>query len=358
VTNRSVLITGGAGFIGSWACKYFVARGYAVVNLDKLTYAANLATLRSIEHHPRYQFVQGDIADTELVAKLLRGNKIDAVLNLAAESHVDRSISAPSEFIETNIVGTFNLLRAVLDYFDDLPQSARQNFRFLHVSTDEIYGSLPDKGFFTEQTPADPRSPYAASKAASDHLVSACFHTYGLPAVISNCSNNYGPCQFPEKLIPLVVLNAIEHKPLPVYGQGVNIRDWLYVEDHVSALEMLLLSGVAGECYNIGGRCERRNIDVVREICRLLATKNVTAPPGGFERLISFVNDRPGHDLRYAIDCGKIERQLGWRPTRTFEAGLSQTIDWYLANKEWWEPIRQNVYTGDRLGEARQRLLV
>lgn len=356
--NRNILVTGGAGFIGSFACKHFIAKGCSVVNLDKLTYAANLATLRSIERHPRYSFVQGDIADTELVGALLRDKQIDGVLHFAAESHVDRSISAPYDFIQTNIVGTFNLLRAVMDYFDDLPGAARHNFRFIQISTDEVYGSLGEDGLFTEETPAKPSSPYAASKAASDHLVSACFHTYGLPAIISNCSNNYGPYQFPEKLIPLVILNAIEHKPLPVYGEGINVRDWLYVEDHVRALELLLSSGVAGQCYNIGGRSERRNIDVVRDICRLLTTKNVVHPPGGFERLITFVNDRPGHDLRYAVDCSKIEQQLGWRPSLTFEAGLSQTIDWYLTNKEWWGPIRKHVYQGDRLGEARERLLV
>jgi dTDP-glucose 4,6-dehydratase len=355
--HRKILITGGAGFIGSWACKHFAASGCAVVNLDKLTYAANPATLRSLEQHPRYRFVPGDIADTKLVSALLRDNEIDAVLNLAAESHVDRSISAPSDFIQTNIVGTFNLLRAVMDYFDDLSESARWNFRFLHVSTDEVYGSLGADGFFTEETPSNPRSPYAASKAASDHLVSAFFHTYGLPVIISNCGNNYGPYQFPEKLIPLVILNAIEHKQLPVYGQGTNVRDWLYVEDHVRALEMLLVSGVAGQCYNIGGRSERKNIDVVREICRLLTEKNVISPPEGFEHLIAFVSDRPGHDLRYAIDCSKIERQLGWQPSRSFESGLSDTIDWYLANKDWWEPIRKHVYHGQRLGVARQRLL-
>ena len=356
--NRKILITGGAGFIGSHACKHFIARGYSVVNLDKLTYAGSLSSLAPLEHHPRYRFVRGDIADTRLVEALLRENAISAVLNLAAESHVDRSISAPSDFIQTNIVGTFNLLRAVMDYFDDLTASAQENFRFIHVSTDEVYGSLGESGHFTEGTPARPRSPYAASKASSDHLVSACFHTYGLPAIISNCGNNYGPYQFPEKLIPLTIISAIEHKPLPVYGKGLNIRDWLYVEDHVRALETLLESGVVGESYNIGGRSERRNIDIVREICRALTAKEVAAPAGGFERLIAFVPDRPGHDLRYAIDCSKIERQLGWRPSLGFEAGLSQTIDWYLANEGWWSPIRQNVYRGDRLGQTRQRLMV
>jgi len=356
--NRKILITGGAGFIGSHACKHFIARGHSVVNIDKLTYAANLSSLASLEHHPRYRFVRGDIADTGLIKSLLQDDAIDAVLNLAAESHVDRSISAPSDFIHTNIVGTFNLLRAVMDYFDDLPDSAQKAFRFIQVSTDEVYGSLGEDGFFTEETPANPRSPYAASKASADHLVSACFHTYGLPVIISNCGNNYGPYQFPEKLIPLVILNAIEHKPLPVYGRGRNVRDWLYVEDHVRALEALLESGVVGESYNIGGRSERRNIDVVREICRILTARKVAGPAGGFERLITFVPDRPGHDLRYAIDCSKIERQLGWRPSLDFETGLSQTVDWYLANKEWWSPIRQHVYHGDRLGQARQRLLV
>jgi dTDP-glucose 4,6-dehydratase len=355
--DRNILITGGAGFIGSWACKHFVASGFTVTNLDKLTYAASPASLRPLEQHPRYQFVRGDIGDTTLVSALLRERQIDAVLNLAAESHVDRSISAPFDFIQTNIVGTFNLLRAVMDYFDDLSESARRSFRFLHVSTDEVYGSLGADGFFTEETPAKPHSPYAASKAASDHLVSAFFYTYGLPAIIVNCSNNYGPYQFPEKLIPLIIVNALEHKPLPVYGQGANVRDWLYVEDHVKALETLLRAGAVGETYNVGGRSERTNIDVVREICHLLTAKNAVGPPGGFEGLIVLVNDRPGHDLRYAIDCSKIERQFDWRPSRSFETGLSETIDWYLQNKEWWEPLRKNVYHGQRLGLIRQRLL-
>ena len=355
--DRNVLVTGGAGFIGSWACKRFVSSGFTVTNFDKLTYAANLVSLRSLEGHGRYQFIHGDIADASLVASVLRHGHIDTVVNLAAKSHVDRSINAPNDFIQTNIVGTFNLLQAAADYFDDLPGSMRSNFRFLHVSTDEVYGSLGEGGYFTENTPCRPRSPYAASKAASDHLVSAFCHTYGLPVIVVNCSNNYGPYQFPEKLIPLTILNAIEHVELPVYGRGLNVRDWLHVEDHVAALELVLRSGVIGETYNVGGRSERRNIEVVRLICSLLTSKRAIAPAGGIERLITFVSDRPGHDARYAIDCGKIERQLGWRPTRTFKAGLSETIDWYLANRAWWQPLRQNVYRGERLGLTRQRSL-
>lgn len=356
--DRKVLVTGGAGFIGSWACKRFVASRFAVTNLDKLTYAANLVSLHSLERHAEYQFIRGDIADASLVASLLREKHIDTIVNLAAELHVDRSISAPTDFIQTNIVGTFNLLRAATDYFDDLPASMRSRFRFLHVSTDEVYGTLGDDGYFTEDTAYRPRSPYASSKAASDHLVSAFFHTYGLPVVIVNCSNNYGPYQFPEKLIPLTILNAIEHVDLPVYGRGLNVRDWVHIEDHVAALELVLRNGVIGESYNVGGRSERRNIDVVQQICSLLASKHAIAPSGGFERLITFVSDRPGHDARYAMDCRKIERELGWRPTRAFEAGLSETIDWYLANRGWWQPLRQDVYRGERLGLTRRRSLV
>ena len=353
--DRNVLVTGGAGFIGSWVCKRLVASGFTVTNLDKLTYAANLASLHSLEQQERYRFVRGDIADAKLVGSVLRDRRVGAVVNLAAESHVDRSISAPADFIQTNIVGTFNLLRTVADYVDDLPATLRPHFRFLHVSTDEVYGSLGDDGSVNEDSPYRPRSPYAASKAAADHLVSAFFHTYGLPLIVVNCSNNYGPYQFPEKLIPLTILNAVEHKELPVYGRGLNIRDWLHVEDCVAALELVLRSGGVGESYNVGGGCERKNIDVVREICRLLASKDVIEPAGGFERLVTFVSDRPGHDARYAMDCGKTVRQLGWRPTRAFEAGLSETIDWYLANRDWWQPLRQHVYQGERPGLTRRR---
>jgi dTDP-glucose 4,6-dehydratase len=350
LTSRAVLVTGGAGFIGSAVCRLLVEEGHYVVNLDKLTYAACRATLRSLEREPRHRFVRGDIADAHQVGALLEEARIDAVINLAAESHVDRSIDAPAVFIDTNIVGTFNLLKAVRQYLDRLPPDERKRFRFLHVSTDEVYGSLGPNGLFEEATAYDPHSPYAASKAASDHMVSAFFHTYGVPAIITHCSNNYGPYQFPEKLIPLVILNAIQHKPLPVYGQGLNVRDWLFVRDHARALLLVLEHGRICERYNIGGASERTNIDVVRNICELLATKGAPAPAKGFESLITFVPDRPGHDLRYAINASKIESELGWCPSCTFDFGLSATIDWYLVNEEWWRPILQNAYAGHRLG--------
>ena len=350
MTSRNLLVTGGAGFIGSAVCRLLVQQGHHVVNLDALTYAASQTTLRPLVHEPRHRFVRGDIADTHTLETLLEETKVDCVIHLAAESHVDRSIDAPAIFIDTNIVGSFNLLRAVCGYLDCLRPEERQRFRFIHVSTDEVYGSLGPTGRFEETTAYDPHSPYAASKAASDHLVSAFFHTYGLPAIITNCSNNYGPYQFPEKLIPLMILNAIEHKPLPVYGQGLNVRDWLFVNDHARALLLVLEHGRTGEKYNIGGASERRNIDVVRTICRLLEAKGIPAPAKGFESLITFVADRPGHDLRYAINSDKIERELGWQRSCTFEAGLSTTIDWYLANEAWWGPIRQNIYAGQRIG--------
>jgi dTDP-glucose 4,6-dehydratase len=347
---RRILVTGGAGFIGSAVCRLLVEQGHHVVNLDNLTYAGNLATLRALEGEPRHRFVRGDIGDIGKVAPLLTEANIDAVINLAAESHVDRSIDVPSVFIDTNVFGTFNLLRAVRSHIDRLHPDERRRFRFIHISTDEVFGSLGPTGLFQEASAYDPHSPYAASKAASDHLVSAFFHTYGLPGIITNCGNNYGPYQFPEKLIPLTILNAIEHKPLPVYGQGLNVRDWLFVNDHAAALLLVLQHGRPGGRYNIGGASERRNIDVVRLICHLLASKGVPRPVKGFENLITFVADRPGHDLRYAIDSRKIECELGWRRTHTFESGLSATIDWYLANAEWWRPIRQNTYAGQRLG--------
>jgi dTDP-glucose 4,6-dehydratase len=350
LTSRCILVTGGAGFIGSAVCRLLVGSGYQVINLDKLTYAASAATLRPLERNPRHRFVKGDIGDMNKVMALLQEATVDAVINLAAESHVDRSIDAPAVFVDTNICGTFNLLRVVREYLDRQRPDLRQDFRFIHVSTDEVYGSLGPAGQFNETSPYDPHSPYAASKAGSDHLVSAFCHTYGLPAIITNCSNNYGPYQFPEKLIPLMIINAIEHKPLPVYGQGLNVRDWLFVEDHANALQLVLERGQPGEKYNIGAACERRNIDLVHEICALLASKGISTPKGGFESLITFVTDRPGHDLRYAIDAGKVQRELGWRPTHTLAAGLSETIDWYLTNEDWWRPIRENVYAGERLG--------
>ena len=352
MSKRTLLVTGGAGFIGSAVCRHLIGRGDTrVVNLDKLTYAGNLASLSDIEKSPDYRFVQADIADSAQVAALLAEERPDAVMHLAAESHVDRSIDGPGEFIETNIVGTFRLLQAALGYWQGLESEKKARFRFHHVSTDEVFGDLPfDSGVFTEETPYDPSSPYSASKAASDHLVRAWQHTYGLPTVLSNCSNNYGPFHFPEKLIPLVILNALHERPLPVYGRGENVRDWLYVEDHARALDRIVSDGRAGETYLIGGRAERTNLDVVRTICRLLDERRPR--PGGerYEELIAFVSDRPGHDRRYAIDPSKAERELGWAPLESFESGMGKTIDWYLAREDWWRPLRDKKYAGERLG--------
>ena len=350
-----VLVTGGAGFIGSAVCRRLAANpDHFVVNLDKLTYAGNLASLKEIENKPNYHFVRGDIADEELVGKVLREHAITHIMHLAAESHVDRSIDGPEDFIETNIVGTFRLLKVALDYWQSLEGEAKKGFRFHHISTDEVFGDLPlDSGIFTEETPYAPSSPYSASKAASDHLVRAWGHTYGLPVVLSNCSNNYGPYHFPEKLIPLVILNALDEKPLPVYGKGENVRDWLYVEDHASALEAVATKGKLGESYNIGGRAERQNVEVVRAICKALDEKRPRSNGQSYAELITFVTDRPGHDRRYAIDPQKAERELGWVPSVTFEEGLSRTIDWYLANDWWWKPIREGKYQGQRLGQKK-----
>lgn len=350
----NILVTGGAGFIGSALCRHLVAGGrYRVVNLDKLTYAGNLDSLREIGDSPDYRFVQGDIGDQAAVRELLSVEAIDIVMHLAAESHVDRSIDGPEAFIDTNIVGTFRLLNAALDHWRGLPDERKARFRFHHVSTDEVFGDLPlDEGIFTEETPYAPSSPYSASKAASDHLVRAWHETYGLPVVLSNCSNNYGPYHFPEKLIPLVILNALEGKALPVYGKGENVRDWLHVEDHVRALELVATRGAVGESYNVGGRAERTNLDVVETICDLLDVRRPL--PDGRDRrsLIAFVTDRPGHDRRYAIDPSKIERELGWRARESFESGIEKTIDWYLGSDWWWRPIREGKYAGARLGTA------
>ncbi|MGJ8569290.1 MAG: dTDP-glucose 4,6-dehydratase [Hoeflea sp.] len=347
------LVTGGAGFIGSTVCRRLVMNPqHRVVNLDCLTYAGNLTSLRQIENYPNYRFVNADICDGATVASILRDEEIDVIMHLAAESHVDRSIDGPESFIETNIIGTFRLLTAARAYRDGLSPERAERFRFHHVSTDEVFGDLPfDDGTFTEETPYAPSSPYSASKAASDHLVRAWSHTYGLPAVLSNCSNNYGPFHFPEKLIPLVILNALDEKPLPVYGKGENVRDWLYVEDHAAALEAVATRGRPGESYNIGGRAERRNIDVVETICRLLDGKRPRTGGKSYRDLITMVSDRPGHDRRYAIDPQKIETELGWSAAETFESGMAKTIDWYLANDWWWKPIRAQKYTGTRLGE-------
>ena len=344
-----ILVTGGAGFIGSALCRHLIANtGYSVVNIDKLTYAANLASLKAVDSSPCYELVRGDICDRALVEALFRTHQPDAVMHLAAESHVDRSINASGDFIRTNIGGTHVLLEAARSYWSALPAERRARFRFLHVSTDEVYGSLGADGAFSETSPYDPSSPYSASKAAADHLVMAWFRTYGLPVLISNCSNNYGPCHFPEKLIPLMILNALEQKPLPVYGDGSNVRDWLYVEDHVRALQLILERGAPGEHYNVGGRQEAANLEIVERICSLM---DALAPCGRPRReLIAFVEDRPGHDRRYAIDPAKIERELGWRARETLESGLEKTVRWYLDRRDWWEPLRNGVYGGERLG--------
>jgi dTDP-glucose 4,6-dehydratase len=349
---RTILVTGGAGFIGSAVCRHLIGRrDTRVVNVDKLTYAGNLASLAEIETSPDYRFVEGDIGDLALVAGLLEEERPDAIMHLAAESHVDRSIDGPGAFVETNIVGTFRMLQAALGHWRGLDGAKQERFRFHHISTDEVFGDLPfDDGVFTEETPYDPSSPYSASKAASDHLVRAWQRTYGLPVVVSNCSNNYGPYHFPEKLIPLVILNALHERALPVYGVGANVRDWLYVEDHARALDAIVTAGTVGETYLIGGRAERTNLEVVRTICRLLDGKRPRAGGQRYEELIEFVADRPGHDRRYAIDPSKTERELGWAARETFESGMAKTIDWYLAREDWWRPLREKRYAGERLG--------
>jgi dTDP-glucose 4,6-dehydratase len=345
---RSVIVTGGAGFIGSAVCRHLVKEGVNVLNLDKLTYAGNLASLRQIEHAPGYRFLQADICDSSAIKALFSEFQPDAVMQLAAESHVDRSIVGADAFIQTNITGTFVMLEAARNYWNQLPPNRKDRFRFLHVSTDEVYGSLGATGLFVEETAYDPSSPYSASKAAADHLVAAWTRTYGFPGIISNCSNNYGPFHFPEKLIPLVILNALHGMPLPVYGKGDNIRDWLYVEDHARALELIVRTGRVGETYNVGGRNERRNIDVVQTICSILDELRPQKEPHA--SLIHHVADRPGHDQRYAIDATKLETELGWRAEENFDTGVRKTVQWYLENEWWWRPLRDNVYAGERLG--------
>ena len=346
-----ILVTGGAGFIGSAVCRHLLTEvGAEVLNVDKLTYAGNLASLRDIDNRPGYRFVQADICDRSAMDALFADFEPDGVMHLAAESHVDRSITGSGAFVQTNIVGTFTLLEAARAYWQGLPSEREASFRFLNVSTDEVYGSLGSDGLFTEATPYDPSSPYSASKAAADHLASAWARTYGFPVVLSNCSNNYGPYHFPEKLIPLVILNALHGKPLPVYGDGSNIRDWLYVDDHARALHLILTRGRIGEKYNVGGRNERQNIAVVRQICRILDRLLPNGIPR--EHLVTYITDRPGHDYRYAVDAGKLENELGWRARETFETGIEKTVRWYLDNEWWWRPLREKVYSGERLGLA------
>ena len=344
-----VLVTGGAGFIGSAVCRRLVHdHGTAVINIDKLTYAANLRSLDSLAGEPAFAFEQVDICDRADVDRVFAKYEPDATIHLAAESHVDRSITGPSAFINTNVVGTYNLLEAARKYYGRLTPERRSRFRFVHVSTDEVYGSLGATGLFCEETSYRPSSPYSASKAASDHLAHAWFKTYDLPVIISNCSNNYGPYQFPEKLIPLTILNAIEGKPLPVYGTGSNVRDWLYVDDHAEGLISLLTRGRPGEKYNFGGNSERSNLDVVELICDVV--DQMVPRRSRTRSLITFVKDRPGHDLRYAIDASKARRELGWEPSKSFEEGIAQTVRWYLESRTWWEAPRLNVYGGARLG--------
>ncbi len=346
--KATILVTGGAGFIGANFILEALRRGFGVINLDKLTYAGNPHNLKEAEAHARYRFYHGDIADPELVETIFREHPVDWVANFAAESHVDRSITGPALFIQTNVNGAFNLLDKALAYWRTLPADRRRGFRFLHVSTDEVYGSLGAEGFFTEETPYAPNSPYSASKAASDHLVRAYHHTYGLPALTTNCSNNYGPFQFPEKLIPVIILKALRGEAIPVYGDGSNIRDWLYVQDHCEAILEVLASGRPGQTYNVGGHNEKTNLQVVHHICELLDEFVPRERP--HKDLITFVKDRPGHDQRYAIDAGKIQRELGWKPRESFESGMRKTVRWYLDHMDWCENILSGDYRLERLG--------
>jgi dTDP-glucose 4,6-dehydratase len=346
--TQTWLVTGGAGFIGgNFVLRQVLENNVRIINLDKLTYAGNLDTLKQLENNDNHVFIQGDITDNDLVAEIFQKYQPDAVVNFAAESHVDRSIDAPDDFIQTNILGTFNLLKNSLNYYQSLDSD--NHFRFLHVSTDEVYGSLGDTGLFTETTPYSPNSPYSASKASSDHLVRAYCHTYGLPVLTTNCSNNYGPYQFPEKLIPLMITKALNFESLPVYGDGKNIRDWLFVTDHCKAIETVLKKGKIGEVYNVGGNEEKQNIQVVHTLCDIL---DEVAPNSGKSRrdLITFVKDRPGHDQRYAIDSSKLQNELGWKPEETFESGIRKTVQWYLDNKTWCDRVLDGSYQGQRLG--------
>ena len=354
MADNCILVTGGAGFIGSAVVRMLIGDGNAkVVNVDKLTYAANLESLESVSGDDAYVFEQVDICDAAEVTRLFETYKPTGIMHLAAESHVDRSIDGPADFIQTNIVGTFNLLEAALGYWKGLPEAEQAAFRFLHVSTDEVYGSLGAEGLFTEQSQYQPNSPYSASKASSDHLVRAWGETYGLPVLITNCTNNYGPYQFPEKLLPVVILKILAGDQIPVYGKGENIRDWLFVDDHARALITVLETGNLGETYCIGGNCEKMNIDVVKGICAIMDELRPAADGGKHEGLITYVTDRPGHDMRYAMDISKIKADLDWEPAETFESGLRRTVEWYLDNQPWWQRILDTRYAGERLGTGR-----
>ena len=352
MVGKIIIVTGGSGFIGSNFIRFMLNEGYAekIINLDKLTYAGNPKNLSDFQQDERYVFVQGDICNQDLVKELFLIHRPNVIVNFAAESHVDRSIDGPGDFIKTNISGTFTLLQESLRYFQTLENENQELFRFHHVSTDEVFGSLNDNGFFTEETPYDPSSPYSASKAASDHLVRAWQRTFGLPIIISNCSNNYGPYQFPEKLIPLMILNCLAEESLPVYGTGENVRDWLYVDDHCEAIHTIIENGKIGETYNVGGNNEIMNIDIVKTICNILDEIKPSTHLKSYMELITFVTDRPGHDFRYAIDSSKLKNELNWQPKETFESGIKKTINWYLENQVWWKQIQNNTYQQERLG--------
>jgi dTDP-glucose 4,6-dehydratase len=349
--SLKILVTGGAGFIGSALVRHLIAESdHQVLNVDALTYAGNLSSLDAVASSNRYKFARANICDTERMAELVTEFAPDIITHLAAESHVDRSIDGPAAFIQTNVMGTFSILQAALDYWRALPPERQARFRFHHISTDEVFGALGDEGSFDETTAYDPRSPYSASKAGSDHLVRAWHHTYGLPTLVTNCSNNYGPYHFPEKLIPLVIIKCLAGEPLPVYGKGDNIRDWLYVDDHVRALRAVFERGAAGETYMIGGRSERTNLAVVHTICDILDRIQQRSDGASYRDQITFVSDRPGHDFRYAVDASKLERELGWAPTESFETGIEKTVRWVIDNRAWWEAIQSGAYQGERLG--------